>query len=64
MGTNDALAQELGMPTKSSQKARKVLRGQASQAGTSPYSTTKKDFEAWRSFEPAFDTVVMVDPQR
>ena len=46
MDTDDALAQQLGTPSKSSKKAQKVISGRVTKARTSPRSATKKDYKA------------------
>ena len=46
MDTDDALAQQLGTPSKSSKKARKVISGRVTKARKSPRSATKKDYKA------------------
>lgn len=46
MNTDDALAQQLGTPSKSSKKAQKVISGRVSKARKSPRAATKKDYKA------------------
>ena len=45
MDTDDALAQQLGTPSKSSKKAQKVTNGRVTKARKSPRSATKKDYK-------------------
>ena len=46
MATDDALAQQLGTPPKSSKKTQKVIGGRVTKARTSPRSATKKNYKA------------------